>query len=77
MPGSFVQPVAYTVRLNPSQFLRYTAPLSTFVAVDAHTGDAIDLHQLHGRMLIELQVPTPPGATKNWPGYVNASVALP
>ena len=77
MPGSFSQPSPYTVRLSPSQFLHFTLPLSTFVAADPSTGDAISLQALHGRILIELQVPTPPGAPKPWPGYVQASVALP
>lgn len=78
MPGSFSQNTPYTIQLSPWQFLRYTVPLSTFVAAAPITGTSIDIGNLHGRMLIELQVPTPPIAEhKDWPGYVTASVTLP
>ena len=76
MPGSS-QPTPYTIRLGPSQFVRFTLPLSTFVAADPRTGDSIGLQTLHGRILVELQVPTPPDAKENWPGYVHASVSFP
>ena len=66
-----------TPSLRPAQFLRFTVPLSTFVGSDPHTGDAIAIDALHGRILVELQVPTPPGAQKHWPGYINASIPLP
>ena len=77
MPGSFVQPTPYTIRLRPSQFLHFTLPLSTFVGSNPRTGTRIDSHALHGRLLVELQVPTPPKAKKNWPGYVSAFVPWP
>ena len=73
----FGQISPYTVRLKPGQFWVFKLSLSALSPYDPAIGDCMDIHRLNGRILIELQVPTPPEASRAWPGYVAASVPLP